>query len=101
MFCPECGSLMFPKNGELECKQCGKRIALDGSKEVIIEEKSEESKGMLVIEEDAQTLPTATMECTQCGHNKAYWVLRQMRGSDEPETRIFRCTKCGNTWREN
>ncbi len=92
---------MFPTNGELECKRCKTRIALDGSKEIVIRQKPTESKGMLVIEEDAQTLPTATAECTQCGNNKAYWVLRQMRGSDEPETRIFRCTKCGNTWREN
>jgi len=27
-------------------------------------------------------------------------VLRQTRGSDEPETRIFECTKCGHKWRE-
>jgi DNA-directed RNA polymerase subunit M len=92
---------MYPTNGELECKRCNTRLVLDGSKEVIIEKKAVESKGRLVIEEDAQTLPTEDAECSQCGNKKAYWVLRQMRAGDEAETRIFRCTKCGNTWRED
>ena len=46
------------------------------------------------------TLPTADAECPKCGHNKAYWVLRQTRAADEPETRIFRCVKCSHSWRE-
>ncbi|MCJ2562923.1 MAG: transcription factor S, partial [Candidatus Thermoplasmatota archaeon] len=28
------------------------------------------------------------------------WQLRQTRAADEPETRIYRCTKCSHTWRE-
>jgi len=74
---------------------------MDESSEQIVMEKSTEIKEILVIDEKAETLPKARVECSQCGHNEAFWVLRQMRGSDEPETRIYRCTKCGNTWREN
>ncbi len=101
MFCPSCGSLMFPTNGELECRRCETKATIDGSEEIVVKKMKDDLKGILVIEEDAQTLPTAKVGCPSCGHGEAYWVLRQMRGSDEPETRIYRCTKCGNTWREN
>ena len=92
---------MFPTDGELECRRCQSKEALHESKRILVTDKAEEPQGILVIEEDAQTLPTARVGCPSCGNNKAYWVLRQMRGSDEPETRIYRCTKCSNTWREN
>ncbi|MCK5109548.1 MAG: transcription factor S, partial [Methanosarcinales archaeon] len=38
--------------------------------------------------------------CEECGNTTAYWWLRQLRSADESETRFFRCTKCGRTWRE-
>lgn len=101
MFCPTCGTLLVPSNGELICRRCEITLPLDESAEVIVTEKRTESKEILVIDENVETLPKARVECSECGHNEAFWVLRQMRGSDEPETRIYRCTKCGNTWREN
>ena len=39
--------------------------------------------------------------CPKCGHNEAYWILRQMRGSDEPESRFYTCVKCNYKWRED
>ncbi|MEM0290915.1 MAG: transcription factor S, partial [Thermoplasmata archaeon] len=30
----------------------------------------------------------------------AYWMLKQTRAADEPETRFYICTKCGYRWRE-
>jgi DNA-directed RNA polymerase subunit M len=101
MFCPTCGSLMVPSDGHLVCRRCEKEYPLNDSKEVVVSGKAKESKEILVIEEEAETLPKANVECPECGHNEAFWVLRQMRGSDEPETRIYRCTKCKNTWRED
>ena len=55
---------------------------------------------MAVIETKSVTLPTTAEECPKCHNSEAYWVLRQTRGADEPETRIFECTKCGHKWRE-
>jgi DNA-directed RNA polymerase subunit M len=57
-------------------------------------------KEMAVMDELSGTLPTADVECPSCGNRTAYWVLRQTRAADEPETRIFRCTKCSHSWRE-
>ena len=53
-----------------------------------------------MVETKTATLPKAEETCPKCGNGEAYWVLRQTRGADEPETRIFECTKCGHKWRE-
>jgi len=101
MFCPKCKSLMRPSGGEWCCTKCGTKHAIEESKSV--RQESRETKERMVIDEEKQggTLPTTDVECPKCGHNKAYWRLRQMRAADEPETRIFRCIKCQHTWRDN
>ncbi|MCI4368249.1 MAG: transcription factor S [Thermoplasmata archaeon] len=81
------------------CGSCGTKLPLGSAHEVGRSEAS--GRSMAIVEGDrAATLPTAEEECPKCGNSKAYWVLRQTRGADEPETRIFECTKCGHKWRE-
>jgi len=99
MFCPKCKSLLFPQDGKLVCRKCGTEQEMKGNAEQIITHKSTE-KELAVMGDISGTLPTADVECPSCLHGKAYWVLRQTRGADEPETRIFRCVKCGHSWRE-
>lgn len=100
MFCPNCRSLLFPKNGILVCSKCGYQKDARDEKSTVVTRKRE--REVTVIEnEEVGTLPTADdLECPKCGNRKAYWVLRQTRAADEPETRIFRCTKCSHSWRE-
>ncbi len=84
--------------GVWKCAACGNTVPLGKA----VETGRSEAKGreMVVLEERPATLPTAEEECPKCGNPRAYWVLRQTRGADEPETRIFECTKCGHKWRE-
>ncbi|MFI5417739.1 MAG: transcription factor S [Candidatus Lutacidiplasmatales archaeon] len=101
MFCPKCKRLMRPDKakGVWLCGSCGTKLPLGSAHEVGRSEAS--GRSMAIVEGDrAATLPTAEEECPKCGNSKAYWVLRQTRGADEPETRIFECTKCGHKWRE-
>jgi DNA-directed RNA polymerase subunit M len=100
MFCPKCKRLMRPDKaaGVWKCGACGTKVPLGTAREVGKVEAT--GRPMTVIETKTVTLPTADEECPKCGNNKAYWVLRQTRGADEPETRIFECTKCGHKWRE-
>ncbi|MDG6220807.1 MAG: transcription factor S [Candidatus Thermoplasmatota archaeon] len=100
LFCKKCGSLMFPREGQWTCNKCGGKGVIDSSKKTVITENIQEKQEMLIIEEGAETLPKTKMECSKCKNMEAYWVIRQTRASDEPETRIYRCTKCGHTWRE-
>lgn len=96
MFCPKCKSLMFPKGNDFFCGKCGFKKRKTGSS-VVVEKQIE--KETVVLEKKIDILPKTRVECVKCGHNEAYWILRQTRSSDEPETRIYTCTKCGHRWR--
>jgi transcription factor S len=101
MFCPECGSILRPK------EKSGKRILYcscgfsktpdEDSPE--LRESVVAGRGIEVIE-DVETLPKIKITCGECQNKTAYFWTRQTRGADEPETRFFKCTKCKYTWRE-
>lgn len=93
---------MVPKQGEegwLVCQLCGAEEKAEGSEYKVVR-KVEEKSDVVVIEEEPSTLPTIKVKCPKCGNDRAYWWMRQTRSADEPSTRFYRCTKCGNTWRE-
>jgi transcription factor S len=101
MFCPKCKRLMRPDKpaGVWRCGACGTKVPF--GKSIEVGRTNPTGRSMAVIEEGkGPTLPTADELCPKCGNGRAYWVLRQTRGADEPETRIFECTKCGHKWRE-
>lgn len=50
---------------------------------------------------ETETRPTASVNCPDCGNDRAYYDMRQIRSADESETRFFECTECGKRWREN
>ena len=88
---------MFPKDGKHICCSCGEEAEI-GESRVIVTGSSD--KDITVINEDVATLPKTRIECSECGHTEAYFVIRQTRSADEPETRIYRCCKCNFSWRE-
>jgi len=101
MFCPECKSLMKSYNGKLRCTKCGfEKEIEDRSKMTKV--KAMKEKEIVIVEnaEEIATLPTTSVRCPECGHDTAYWWLRQLRSADESEVRFFKCVKCKYTWRE-
>jgi transcription factor S len=100
MFCPNCKRLMRPDRpqGVWRCSACGTTAPLGRGVEV--GKSTPQSRTVDVVDSKTVTLPKTEELCAKCGNGEAYWVLRQTRGSDEPETRIFECTKCGYKWRE-
>jgi len=105
MFCSKCHSLMFPVEGRLTCSNptCGTQRDVTSSDVVVTKvqrTRREHEMEALVLDEVTQTMPRTRAECPQCGNGEAYWVMRQTRAADEPTTRIYRCVKCSNTWRE-
>ncbi|MDD5779023.1 MAG: transcription factor S [Candidatus Thermoplasmatota archaeon] len=97
MFCPKCGALLYPDGEEMKCRKCG--FARDRKEEKRIVSAREERE-VTVIDEKVSVLPKTQVTCPRCNHHEAYWILRQTRAADEPETRIYTCTKCGHKWRE-
>ena len=81
------------------CRKCGATASKSEAKvEKVLNPSA--TREMVIIDKEEQTLPTAKVQCPKCDNKLAYWVIRQTRAADEPETRIYRCTKCGYTWRE-
>lgn len=100
-FCPKCNNIMLPKNGKLKCTVCGFEEELGNRTESYeLKEKIEAKKQEVTVIEDVDTLPTTRIECPSCGNMEASWWLQQTRCADEPETRFYKCKKCGHTWRE-
>ena len=94
MFCPKCSNLMMPSQGKMKCS-CG-YVQVEGK---LVDKKKVEKK-IEVMEKSVETLPEIKADCVKCKNNKAlFWTL-QTRSSDEPETKFFKCVKCGNVWRE-
>jgi len=100
MFCPKCGSVLFPKNEKgkkvFKCS-CGYS---DKNMEAQYKENMGEKEEIPVVDEEIETLPETDAECPKCGHTKAHFWTQQTRASDEPETKFFRCAKCKHTWRD-
>ena len=96
VFCPKCKSLMFPKDAVFTCPKCGHEQRRQGSSVVVEKQKEKET---VLLEKKIDILPKIRIECPKCGNKTAYWIIKQTRSSDEPETRIYTCTKCEYRWR--
>jgi DNA-directed RNA polymerase subunit M len=102
MFCPKCGSILFPKivkdKKVAECS-CGYK---DSEAENLgnIKQKIKASDDIAVVDKEIDILPECDEECPKCGNNKAsFWTI-QTRASDEPETKFLKCKQCKHTWRD-
>jgi DNA-directed RNA polymerase subunit M len=97
MFCPKCGSILKPKEGNIACS-CGYLHDKDITLELNINDKS---RNIDIIEKEEQGSKLIIDEkCPKCGHDKAYYWTHQSGPSDEPEDQVFRCVKCGYGWRD-
>lgn len=110
-FCPKCNMRLTIAVGDkktdkvqLKCLNCGYKLRAKKKTHTPVSKKVEAPKEPVVIigekEAKLKTLPTEKVECAKCGNNEAYVWLVQTRGADESSTQFFRCTKCGDTWRE-
>jgi DNA-directed RNA polymerase subunit M len=98
-FCPRCGAMLIQKTKNFGCTRCSYSTAEKVNLKV--KEKLNEHTVIAVIKDkDVDVLPTIAAECKNCGHKEAHFWTSQTRGSDETETRFFRCKKCKQTWRE-
>ena len=107
-FCDDCGGMLVSENQEgdkvMKCRSCGK-IADDTDEDdyKVTEEKEEDPMDRLNVNDGSEESirPTTQRECPQCSENsndkkEHEWWMEQTRASDEPETRFYKCTECGN-----
>lgn len=97
-FCPKCGAVLIQKRKNYGCARCDystkEKVKLKTS------EKIDEKSKIVVIKKELNTFPIVIEKCKKCNNDKAYFWTIQTRAGDEAETKFFKCTKCGNTWRE-
>lgn len=98
-FCDECGSLMRAEGDVWECSQCD-HVEAKGSGEFVLTQGQEVSE-VIDVSDSESGLPTTETRCPECGNDRAYWYLQQIRSADESETRFFVCTECEHRWRED
>lgn len=83
--CSSCGNEVIKKpNGKND-----KIVSRSGGKEVV-----------MVTEEKAVEPLDSDAVCPKCSHTGAYYLLKQTRSADEPETKFYTCEECGHRWRE-
>ncbi len=97
-FCADCKSMVYPKDGKLECRKCGWTSKGPTKSQVV--KKEAVIKERVVVEDAVDPRAQQQVECPKCGHGKAYFHLMQTRRSDEPPTEINECMECGHSWRE-
>lgn len=103
-FCDECGSMMHAEDGVMVCTGCGATQERDeeAAEQFVSTESQTDSE---VIESDPEAdfegKPTAKdVVCDECGHDEAWYTIKQTASADEPPTRFFKCKECGHRWRE-
>lgn len=99
-FCPKCKSMMVPCNGTFKCRKCNEVAFIDDQESLTFTSSAKDRDITILEGKIDEGLPTIDVVCTECKNKKAYWWLRQLRSADESETRFFKCTNCGHTWRE-
>ena len=101
MFCSSCGSMMFPVGGQYVCHNCKNTKDIGESDKEIIKTVSKDRETIVMSSDNTPaTLPKTRILCPKCSHTEAFYVIRQTRAADEPETMIYRCCKCNYSWRE-
>lgn len=97
-FCPDCGKMLIPKDGELKCS-CGYEKGKATTDGYSISEEINADETVKILGKDVNVGQITNEVCPECGHDKASYKLIQTRSADEAPTRIFTCVKCKHTWR--
>jgi len=102
LFCPDCGSLMMPKeDGKKTTLSCACGYSNVEKEEILLQESIKKFNKIEVLEEkEMETLPKTNEECPKCENKEAFFWSVQTRAGDEAETRFFQCTKCKHRWRD-
>lgn len=91
------------QDGVMVCSNCGYKAEQKGDSEDFISTTEQTGDELIETSEDAnfEGKPTdESVHCDECGNGKAWYTIKQTGSADEPPTRFFKCTECGNRWRD-
>ncbi|HKZ42726.1 MAG TPA: transcription factor S [Candidatus Hodarchaeales archaeon] len=103
-FCPKCKNMLIPvklADGTIVLK-CRKDDFTEGGKEIKLTQKinASEKQAAIVIDDPTRDA-SIEAECPHCRQvsKVAQWQV-QTRSADEASTTFYRCSSCGQTWRD-
>ncbi len=106
IFCSKCGAMWTrAKDGSgLICPSCGARPTNPSDLSIKFRSKLETTQQQmsLVLEktfEEEDSLITIT--CPRCGNDTAFFRIDIGTKEDFEEIVVYKCTKCGYSWKEN
>ncbi|MFW5903271.1 MAG: transcription factor S [Halolamina sp.] len=105
-FCDDCGSMMRAEDGQMVCtnEDCGNVVERDEERAAAFVSTESQSEDDVIETEEGinfEGKPTASdVTCDKCGHDEAWYDIKQTASADEPPTRFFKCKECGYRWRE-
>ncbi len=105
-FCDDCGSMMRTMGSKMVCTNddCQATVAKDEERAAeFVSTEAQDDSDVIETEEgaDFEGKPTAKdVNCDKCGHDVAWYTIKQTASADEAPTRFFKCKECGYRWRE-
>ena len=96
-FCPKCGSILMMKTKRVGCPKCD--YVAKGKVNMVMKEEIDERVEAMVVRGKDNINPVTDWDCHACGSKKAEFWIKQMRSGDEPESKFYKCVKCGKTCR--
>jgi DNA-directed RNA polymerase subunit M len=104
-FCDACGSMMRHDDGRMVCanENCGEIAEQDTDRAAeFVSTAAQSTDDVIESDPDAdfEGKPIADdVTCDDCDNDEAWYTIKQTGSADEPPTRFFKCTECGNRWR--
>jgi DNA-directed RNA polymerase subunit M len=99
-FCPKCKKVLLPdmEKGKLACRTCGFEKPFSETR--LYTERTLKPKRTIVLGDSKRHITNRL--CPKCGNDKAY-VWRHgisKENAPEPSNWFYKCTRCGNAWKE-
>lgn len=94
-YCKKCGGLLIADKTGARCSKCSEQ-----NNTFEFKEQFKAKKKPAEVTEHVEVKETANVTCPFCGNKTAYVAVLGALYTDEEDTHVMKCCKCGKSWRE-
>ncbi|KAJ3177023.1 DNA-directed RNA polymerase III subunit RPC10 [Geranomyces variabilis] len=104
-FCPSCSNLLLIGQAEtgqnqFVCQTCPYVCKIDKPITSRTSYKRKVVDDVLGGSAAWENVDSTKARCPKCEHNRAYFMMLQIRSADEPMSIFYKCVSCAEQWRE-
>ncbi|CAO3643671.1 unnamed protein product [Mucor fragilis] len=105
LFCPHCANLLLIENDGGQaffCQSCPYVYSIQSRHTSRKQLKRKEVDDVLGGADAWKNVDSTEVTCPKCEHERAYFMLIQIRSADEPSSIFYKCCNddCQHQWRE-